>query len=248
MFDEPVFQSIDASLITPVAMDSIECSAPLAHQFVPVVPGAAIAYTQDKPLVFPVSLKDIAAKLGISYATLRNKWISKIEEIYEGLDCALLRDKSKQVTAFGYRAIQNFVDEVVRGGIDYETHKAEMRSLFVRKTEALPPTAPQLEPMTVSSRSITVQPLMDFDVSSLNVEMPEADTSAIDSNTADLQRQTIQAVGVLAQFVAKDLQAKLQTILSQNTNFAQAMQSVAVQQAAQSLDVGKPQSAPSPGL
>lgn len=112
MFDTQDFQPTDA------IEANIGCST--------LAPGAIDA-TVDQPLQFPCTLKQVADSLGVSYSTLRNKWIQKIESIYEGYQP--VRNSRKFVTAFGFSAIENYISQVVNGRIGFEEYAENERKI-----------------------------------------------------------------------------------------------------------------------
>lgn len=112
MFDTQDFQPTDA------VEANTGCST--------LAPGAIDA-TVDEPLQFPCTLKQVADKLGVSYNTLKNNWIQKIEGIYEGYQP--VRNSRKFVTAFGFSAIENYVIQVFNGRMGFEEYAENERKI-----------------------------------------------------------------------------------------------------------------------
>jgi hypothetical protein len=99
----------------------------------------------------------------------------------------------------------------------------------------------------VGTASTTQQaaPIVQFTINNLQIELPTADTSALDAQSEQMRAQTSQAFTVLKDFVSADLKAKLGTVLSQNAQVISAIQNAAAIEAIQDLSVGKSQAAPS---
>jgi hypothetical protein len=113
MFDTTEFEAIDATFTEVGASDAAPEAAPAAPA-----------------LTFPATLKDVAAALDLSYPTLRNKWIGKIEAIYADLNCEPIRDESKRVTEFGYEAIDCYIESVYRNNVSHEAYESAVRAKF----------------------------------------------------------------------------------------------------------------------
>lgn len=112
MFDTQDFQPTDA------VEANTGCST---------IASGAIDATVDEPLQFPCTLKQVAEKLGVSYNTLKNNWIQKIEGIYEGYQP--VRNSRKFVTAFGFSAIENYVIQVFNGRMGFEEYAENERKI-----------------------------------------------------------------------------------------------------------------------
>jgi hypothetical protein len=84
------------------------------------------------------------------------------------------------------------------------------------------------------------QPLVQLKIQTLNITLPEGNTTRLEQNTAQLQAQTIAALGSIQQAVTADFSTKLGAVLAQNTHAVAAMQNAAVIQAAETLGLATP--------
>jgi hypothetical protein len=89
------------------------------------------------------------------------------------------------------------------------------------------------------------QPLIHLKIQTLNITLPESNTTRLEQDTAHLQAQTVEALGLVQRAIAADFTTKLGTILAQNSHAAAAIQNAAVIQAVEALGMATPATTPS---
>ena len=203
-------------------------------------------------LTFPCTLKEIARVLEISYDTLRNKWINRIEAAHEGLACPSIRNSSRKVTSYGFEAIQLWVELQH----SKEAYQAAIQAKYPCTVTMMPsesdePSIPHLAlvehpvptdftrgHITPVTQTVAAHPLAPVEFADMAYDTPHADTHALDAQT--LQARGISANGAVAiqHFLAADLQARLVTAMRQNEHLVATAQAGAIAAGVDSL--GKP--------
>jgi hypothetical protein len=104
----------------------------------------------------------------------------------------------------------------------------------------LPPETARGGDIVVHQQALPARPSFTFNIQTLNVTVRAADTSVLAQNTQHYEAVTQQSAGVIADAVAQDLTAKLQTVFARNSNFVAGAEAFAYNQAAQVTGLGKP--------
>lgn len=160
------------------------------------------------------SIKDIAIHYGVSDRTVRN-WLKAARKdlgkrgigSYEGSKLYFTEDEVKKLRSYGGDQRPEPVTEVLY---------------------------PELEPENaiVKSSDVTdVQPLFAFNIQQINVTVPNADTSELDTQADRLHSITAKAAQGISQFMQADMAAQIQTAMAQNRYAVMGAQAQAATQA-----------------
>lgn len=160
------------------------------------------------------TVNEVANHYGVSPRTVRN-WLKSARKdlgkrgigSYEGSKLYFTEDEVKQLRSYGGEQRPEPVAEVIYPDVEPE-------SAIIK-----------------SSDVSDVQPLFAFNIQQINVTVPNADTSELDTQADRLHSMTAKAAQGIAQFMQADMAAQIQTAMAQNRYAVMGAQAQAATQA-----------------
>jgi hypothetical protein len=212
------------------------------------------------------SAKDLGAQYQVSDRTIQ-AWFGIITKAYYWLPPATFKVGNSNRTRYTPE-FQRLISDFKGSGLSaddwinqvHQAHpeqyqapdpQAQKRTLpntysgFRLTPEAIAPEIVEEDPRSGGSliedpQIYQVQPLIHLQIQTLTIHLPASNTTRLEQDTAQLQAQTIAALGSIQQAVTADFSTKLGAVLAQNTHAVAAMQNAAVIQAAETLGLATP--------